>query len=248
MLASANLTNWSLYPTGIVNQRQWGTANLTNWSLFSTSVVQDTVNQSSNALQALKVNVNNGVFTNLTGSRLTVSSNLTYTEGFWQDVLCPLIAGGVPAVNAADLELLVGGIEAYRFDSGQSNCVFVTVQLPHGIKRVTNNVHPHMHWTCATPTTNIIWGLQYVQANISGILTNSAGTVFFTNTCDTAFKHCVQSWPYIDIVGSTNSDSQIMHCKIFRPNDGVAQDVFGLSFDPHCLIESPGSIPEIPTP
>ena len=172
------------------------------------------------------------------------ATNVTFD--LWVDALSPLTAGKVPNANAPTMTTMYGMLQAYQFSQNASNAIFLTVQLPHGVKRVTNNVHPHVHWTAATPATNIVWGFEYMQANGLGVLTNSYGTLYATGTCTAAFRHTLTSFGYINATGTTNSDSQIIVGKLFRIDDDVNVDVFGLSFDPHVLLTLPGSTAEIP--
>lgn len=187
-------------------------------------------------------------WTKVNANFASISTNLNYgTNGYWQDTTVPLLAGKVPASANPTFETLYAGIQAYQFDKSASNCLYIQLQLPHGLYPIVSNCHPHIHWTAKTPATNVIWGMEYLQANYGSVFTNNYDTLYCTGTLTTAYGHTLTAFPFLTLTGGlTNGGSQIVLIKIFRPNDGVAVDVFGLSFDPHVLLYRPGTFTENP--
>lgn len=126
-------------------------------------------------------------------------------------------------------------------------------QLPHGWL-VGSELRPHIHWSPGNSanTGSVVWELEYSWANaVNPPNTYGASTTLTaTQAAAGAYGHQIAQFAGID--GTGKRESSVLLCRIARvggdPGDTFTGAAFGISFDIHYQIESPGSVTEYPTP
>ena len=190
------------------------------------------------------------------GQNLNVSGYITadsisigainYTDTYWDDLRVPMSNTKItPSKTEPALEAIVTGVLAYAFeaDADSSEMLNFVAQLPHSRKAGTD-LSCHLHWAPSTTNTgNCYWRFTYTIISIDGTF----GAVTSSRVLDagdgTAVKH--QLVEFDDIDGSTLGLSAVLIGNITRlgeaTEDSFTGVAYGLEFDIHCQIDSPGS-------
>lgn len=171
-------------------------------------------------------------------------------EPVWDDIRVPVTATKAGGSKDPGFEKLKDngsgsqGVFTYMFSPTAEEELYFSVQVPHNYKYGTN-FHPHVHWAPTTTNTgDVVWGLEYTLAEISGTLGNTT-IIYGTDAGDgTAYKHQLVDLTEID--GSAiDSVSMMMICRVFR-NAAATEDTYTgdaalLEIDFHYEIDSLGS-------
>ncbi|HNY03146.1 MAG TPA: hypothetical protein PKG48_11190, partial [Bacteroidales bacterium] len=111
------------------------------------------------------------------------------------------------------------GVFLWMFSATAENEVYFTVQIPHSYK-VGTAIYPHVHWTTTTATpsgTNVVWGLEYSWAVISGSYPNTstltANTLIPGQTPSDTHQHLIT--PLGTVTGSMGI-STVLCCRLYR--------------------------------
>ena len=179
--------------------------------------------------------------------RLSASGNATWFD----DLRVELTVRG--SVKAPSYTNLIGGIYAYEFDDAilaQEKEVNFKMQLPHGWK-TASTVHMHIHWVAKSTTSagqKVRWGLEYVTANINGVLTThdiiyATDPVNPPSTTPTANTHYLTEFADISMAGAGLSN--FILGRIFRNSSDAADtytdSAYALGVDAHVEFDQLGS-------
>lgn len=171
---------------------------------------------------------------------------VVYTDTYWDDLRVPLTNTKLtPAKSEPALEEFVTGVYAFGFDTGNDSTesLHFIAQTPHN-RSPGSDLECHLHW--APSTTNagdVRWKLNYTAISIDGTF-GAVGSLWVTDAADgTADKHQLSELGTID--GSSLGLSSVIVGNITRLGDHADDDftgvAFGLEFDFHYEIDSPGS-------
>lgn len=124
------------------------------------------------------------------------------------------------------------GTRLYGFVSGQTQELFFSLQLDHGVKP-NSILKSHVHWTTAEELGNskVMWGLEYTIAEVSGRFEN---TVTLTNNeleflvSPNQYRHLITSLGDIPTVSSNTST--MIHGRIFRDGANVNDTFDGIAY------------------
>ena len=171
---------------------------------------------------------------------------ITYKDTYWDDIKVPMSNTKLNAAQSEPaLEEMITGVFAYAFEADADsverlNFVF---QLPHNRKNATD-LEAHMHWSPSTTNTgDCYWRFSYTIISIDGTF----GAVTHLRIADAgdgvALKHQLAEFGVID--GSALGISSVLIGNVTRLGE-AAEDTFtgvayGLEFDLHYEIDSPGS-------
>lgn len=113
------------------------------------------------------------------------------------------------------------GTRLYGFQHNQTEEVFFTLQLDHGVAQ-GSKLYPHVHWLTKEDTNNKVkWGLEYTIAPVTG---NFETTKTITNNAPMssikAYKHNITELGTIDT--TSGNTSTMIHGRVFR--DGTDSD------------------------
>lgn len=170
------------------------------------------------------------------------------TATVWDDLRIAATATSKGAARAPGFAQLLDdgdsstGVYAYQFDKATEEELHFAVQFPHTWK-TGSTVYPHVHWCPVdTDTGNVIWGLEYTWASITGTLGNTT-IITVTDAADgTAFKH--QLADFDGIAGTGKTASSMMLCRVFRQaadeSDTYDNDAALLEIDFHYEIDKLG--------
>lgn len=137
------------------------------------------------------------------------------------------------------------------FSSSTENIIAGVAQMPHAWKNGTA-VHPHVHWCKTTSAVGgVVWEFRYCLADLTGVFgayTDWEVCTYPAPDSDTANKHAVAAWEFIDMTGK--KDSAIMLWQV-RRNTGATADNYGAparlyEFDLHYQTDRLGSVNELP--
>lgn len=199
--------------------------------------------------QKTRVVAGDGISVTKSGADFTVATTTNVVQQpKWDDTQVPAFAVGTGA-SAPSIGNFgpSGNLQAYLFQAAsQNDQIYFTVQMPHAWL-LGSPVVPHAHWCrVADPNleanTNVIWGLEYSWANISGEFA-APTTILVTNGVASAnWKHQVTSFGYV--TNATGGMSSILNCRFYRVATGDADTYTGnaafLGFDVHYQIDSLG--------
>lgn len=250
------------------NGTEWKAASANNSS--SSSGWNLTGNSSTNAsdfvgttdAQPLIIKTNNASRINVSSDGITkigdlVGGNNTKFEAdgtkvmegnasVWDDLLVNPDATGKGSASPT-FSTFKNGVSLWMFESGKSQEVFFTVQIPHKYKEGTS-LFPHVHWTTSTGTptgTNVVWSLEYTVVAIGG---NFPATTILTSNSVVATpsgtgQHNITNLGTIS--GTGIGISTILVCRLFRAatdsRDTFSNSVGLLSMDFHYEIDTEGS-------
>ena len=166
----------------------------------------------------------------------------------WDDVRIPLGALGSPS-SQPNRPNFIGTIKAYAFDAAADEELHFELQIPHGI--ATNYpIDLHLHWSGITDSvganSNVVWGLEYVVANVYDIFPAGSTTVYGTNGIISARENRMAD--ILELDPGIVTESAILMGRLFRDadngSDNYPNDAYGLSLDAHYAREKFGSFAE----
>lgn len=115
------------------------------------------------------------------------------------------------------------GVFAHLFDKATEEELYFSVQLPHAWKE-ESDIEPHVHWMPTdTGTGSVVWGLEYVWANMDDAFGNTTITTASDAGAGTAYTHQYCSLGEID--GDGFSASSMILCRVYR-DAGNAADTY----------------------
>ena len=186
------------------------------------------------------------------GNYLTIASDGTMTlvgdATTWDDLRVPITSTKFGGTQDPDFAKFLDngsgsqGVFAHLFDKALEEEVYISVQMPHSW-REGSDVRAHFHWAPTdTDTGNVIWGIEYSWANITGTFGNTTITTVTDAADGTANKHQMTSAIVIDGDGFTGSS--MMVCRLFRAAanelDTYDADAALLEFDLHYEVNKMG--------
>lgn len=232
-LGSVNgLPRMSIFGGGAGFYPQTGTTNWMVW--LDTNAAPVSVVSSNGFFGIFETNPQYAVDVNGT----VQATNLQLSVPQWNDERVPMSALSSPS-STPGWVTFVGGVSVYGFDKNSEEQLDFELQLPHGI--ATNEIYGidiHIHWTGNTAltagTSNVVWGLEYLFAEVGGTFPASTTTVRITNRLDSVRFH-----KYSEFGKITNGfgESTVLLGRLFRDganaSDTYDGDALGLSFDIH---------------
>lgn len=169
----------------------------------------------------------------------------------WEDLRFPaqgINPAGAEAPPNVDNAVYPGTL---LFPTTNPTIIAGVAQMPHAWVR-GSAVHPHVHWAKSTSASGgVVWEFRYCLGNIGdtfGAYTNWEACTNPVPDADTANKHSIAAWSYIDMTGYR--ESTIMLWQI-RRNTAATADTYGADarlyeFDVHYQANRLGSVTEIP--
>lgn len=173
-----------------------------------------------------------------------------YSDTYWDDLRVPMTNTKLnPSKSEPALEEIVTGVLAYAFesDADSSERLNFIAQIPHN-RKLGTDIECHLHWSPSTTNTgDCYWRFSYTVISIDGTF----GAITNLRVADagdgTALKH--QFVSFGDIDGTDLGMSSVLIGNITRLGEAVADDftgvAYGLEFDIHYQIDSPGSGQEL---
>jgi len=176
--ASANLTNWSLYPTNVWNDRQFGSQNLTNWSniptgamanVVSTTFLTNWANAISNYVTAA---TNSASVTNWITTRQPADAVLSNLVGTAARNVTNFIS--LSTTNATSKPLTnsytAGVLTMFGIEQGSGHAITVNA----------SNIVSANDWAQTASTTNVVGVSNWVNS-VSNYVTSATNSASVTN-------------------------------------------------------------------
>ena len=163
----------------------------------------------------------------------------------WDDFRIPMTVTKFAGASDPDFTAFRGSTRVTWFDKGGDEETFFIAQYPHAMY-VGENLFPHVHWCPKdTGTGSVVWGLEYVWADIGQVFEENTTTISVVSQADgKAYKHQLESLPEIN-GGFITGVSSILVGRVFRDANNSAdtydEDAGLLEFDFHIKLDSLGS-------
>jgi len=177
-----------------------------------------------------------------TDTSVTISKQLIL-EGdalVWDDLRVPVTSssrGGSHDPSFSRFESNSSqGVFIYYFDKSTEEELYFTVQLPHSYV-AGSDLHAHVHWVpkYAGGSGNVVWGIEYIWANVNDDFPSSTSFTTGTASVPSTIKHSICSLGTID--GTGKDFSSMLICRIYRDasnsSDTYSNDAGLLEIDFH---------------
>lgn len=178
-------------------------------------------------------------------------SELTYSNGYWDDLRTPVNAVKLSGVKPPDWtsykgsEVLAFGDEAI---AGNEEIVYFAIQLPHGYE-TDGAVEVHVHYVLPADAAGnqVRWALTYSWADPGEVFPAAQTLYALTSATALQDEHHLTSFGYLPLgllTGTKQMSSMILgSLKRNSSNaaDTFANDVYLLEIDAHFEMDSPGS-------
>lgn len=137
----------------------------------------------------------------------------------WRDMISPAI-NNKPGITSPTWAACVGGIYAYRFDTGSAQEMHGNFEIQHDYKQGTN-MDFHIHWSPTTTNTgNVVFGVEYCIRDIGGNFTATTTTTMTpTPAPGVVGQHVLTD--IMQIPGGGLTIGAIILYRIYRQNGGT---------------------------
>ena len=169
----------------------------------------------------------------------------------WDDLRFPaqgINPAGLAAPPTVDATVYPGTL---LFPTSIPTIIAGVAQMPHGWV-LGSTVHPHVHWAKTTSAAGaVVWEFRYVAVNIRGVIgaySNWEACTYTVPDENTANKHSLADWSYLDMTGLVESAMILWQVRrnTAATADTYAADARLLEFDIHYRSNRLGSVTEIP--
>jgi len=183
--------------------------------------------------------------------RISQSAGVRQPDG-WEDIIADLSAGKAVGANAPTWATFRDGIEAYGFDAGTMNEIWITFHTTHDYKD-GSMIYPHVHWAPNTTSTGVVrWGMEYSVAKGHDQEAFPASTTIYlehTISVDKQYQHIITEVSDGQAFDAFEADSLVL-MRIFRDAGDAADtfpdSVFAFTADVHFQVDKQVTINKAP--
>lgn len=163
----------------------------------------------------------------------------------WTDYLSSISAGKAVGANAPTWSAFRGNIDAYEFDAGTMNEIWMVFHINHDYK-LGSAIYPHIHWSPNTINTGVVrWGFEYMYAKGHSQASFPASTTVYveeTISSNSQYLHIISEVSDANVIPSTGVETDgIVLMRVFRDaahaNDTFPDAVHGFFVDLHVQID-----------